>query len=180
MKQTTYELVGEWANLDNALNDAEDDAAAAIAEGRPREDGLIEALEQAVAQLSGDAVYNVTGLIRLVRNAADMEASIKREEERLAARRKTAQARQLRLRSYLAMIVGVAPGRKIKTTIGTVTITNGKPSVVIDDVMLLPPGTYTIPTEIIPDKRAIKELIEAGNDVPGAHIEIGEPVLVLR
>lgn len=180
MKQTTYELTGEWANLDKALSDAEDEAAAALAEGRPVEEGYAEAIAEALEGIKGDVIYNVTGLIRLFRNAADMEASIKREEDRLAARRKAAQARQQRLRSYLTGIVELSPGHKVKTTIGTVTVSKGKPSVVIDDLFLLPPGTYTIPTEIIPDKRKIKELIEDGNEVPGAHIQIGDPILVIR
>ena len=180
MKQTTYELTGEWANLDKALSDAEDEAAAALAEGRPVEEGYAEAIAEALEGIKGDVIYNVTGLIRLFRNAADMETSIKREEDRLAARRKAAQARQQRLRSYLAGIVELSPGRKVKTTIGTVTVQRGHASVVIDDIDLLPPGTYDIPVEIIPNKRVIKELIEDGNIVPGAHIQVGDPILVIR
>lgn len=180
MKQTTYELVGDWAFLDNALSEAEDEAASALIEGRPIDMSYSLALAEALNEIRGDAIDKVTGVIRLLKNSTDMESSIKREEDRLHLRRKAAQARQQRLRAFLVMIVELTPDKKVKTAIGTATISKGKPSVVIDDVNLLPPGTYNIPVEIIPDKKMIKELIDAGNEVPGAHIQIGDPILVIR
>ncbi|EOH3237522.1 siphovirus Gp157 family protein, partial [Morganella morganii] len=53
-------------------------------------------------------------------------------------------------------------------------------SVVIDDESLIPDSLVDVQTIVSPDKKAIKEALENGIAVPGAHIEIGERSLMVR
>ncbi|MNT36671.1 hypothetical protein D3C72_1727710 [compost metagenome] len=51
---------------------------------------------------------------------------------------------------------------------------------VIENADLLPDELVTVQTLVTPDKKAIKEAIENGVEVKGAHIEIGERSLQVR
>lgn len=51
---------------------------------------------------------------------------------------------------------------------------------VIDNADLLPDELVTVQTLVTPDKKAIKVAIDSGEDVKGAHIEIGERSLQVR
>jgi len=77
-------------------------------------------------------------------------------------------------------------GRKVKTSLVTVWAQNSPPSVVVDDLAALPDffktATVKAPLERIPEslreiatvepsKTAIKEAIDNGEEVPGAHFE---------
>lgn len=88
---------------------------------------------------------------------------------------------------------------KLKTSKNTFSARKGSISVVIDNEKLLPDELVAVQTIIAPDKKAIKEAIEAAeaaaaqitadggevpaellNPVPGAHLEIGERSLQVR
>lgn len=62
----------------------------------------------------------------------------------------------------------------------TFTAAKGRASVVIDDESLIPDSLVDVQTIVSPDKKAIKEALENGIAVPGAHIEIGERSLMVR
>lgn len=60
----------------------------------------------------------------------------------------------------------------------TISLLNGRQTVSILNLDELPQGTFT--TERKPDKAAIKRLIDAGDDVPGAAIVTGEASISVR
>ena len=60
----------------------------------------------------------------------------------------------------------------------TISLLNGRETVSITDIDALPQGTFTI--ERKPDKAAIKAMLEAGEDIPGAALVSGENVLTVR
>lgn len=60
----------------------------------------------------------------------------------------------------------------------TISLINGRETVSITDIDALPQGTFSL--ERKPDKAAIKALIDAGEDVPGAGIVRGDPSLAVR
>ena len=70
--------------------------------------------------------------------------------------------------------------KTFKTERNTLTVRKGSPLVVIDDESLLPDELVNVKTIVTPDKLKIKEAIEAGDNVKGAHIEIGESSLQVR
>jgi hypothetical protein len=65
---------------------------------------------------------------------------------------------------------------KVKLPIATLSIIAGRPGVVIDDVRALPQGF----TRLEPVKSAIKQSIENGENVPGAHLEAGPDTVSIR
>jgi hypothetical protein len=65
---------------------------------------------------------------------------------------------------------------KVKLPVATLSILAGRPGVVIDDVAALPQGF----TRLEPVKSAIKQSIENGEDVPGAHLEAGPDTVSIR
>lgn len=60
----------------------------------------------------------------------------------------------------------------------TISVVKGRNTVSITDMAALPQGTFT--TERKPDKAAIKRLMDAGEDVPGAALVVGENTLIVR
>ncbi len=68
--------------------------------------------------------------------------------------------------------------RRVELPEATLSIANSPRSVVIIDEGLLPKSCIRIKTE--PDKIAIKQMLDAGNDVPGACFSNPEPHLTIR
>lgn len=60
----------------------------------------------------------------------------------------------------------------------TISLLNGRETVSITDIDALPQGTFSL--ERKPDKAAIKALIEAGEDIPGAAIVHGDASISVR
>ncbi len=60
----------------------------------------------------------------------------------------------------------------------TISLQNGRETVSITDIDALPQGTFSL--ERKPDKAAIKAQIDAGEDVPGAAVVHGDPILTVR
>lgn len=60
----------------------------------------------------------------------------------------------------------------------TISVTKPRTSVEIVDVNALPQGTFATVRQ--PDKTAIKALLEAGDDVPGAALKTSDPGLTVR
>ena len=70
--------------------------------------------------------------------------------------------------------------KNFKTERNTLTVRKGSVSVVIDNVDQLPDELVDVATVVAPDKKKIKEAIEAGEDIKGAHLEIGAESLQVR
>jgi len=121
------------------------------------------------------------------------------EMKRLSERKKSFETKDKSLRKYILSCLLGAGLDKLKTPKNTFTARQGSVSVVIDNEGLLPDELVTVVTAIAPDKKAIKEAIEAAeaaaeqikadggevppellNPVPGAHLEIGERSLQVR
>lgn len=84
-----------------------------------------------------------------------------------------AAARDMALQLMLA-----AEQQKIVSATATLWTRDGGATVVVDNERELPQGfTKTVTT---PDKTAIKKSLEAGEDVPGAHLETSGPSLSIR
>jgi hypothetical protein len=60
----------------------------------------------------------------------------------------------------------------------TISLLNGRETVSITDINALPQGTFSL--ERKPDKAAIKAMLDAGDDVPGAAIVHGDPSISVR
>ncbi|GKV93556.1 siphovirus Gp157 family protein [Pectobacterium aroidearum] len=115
-----------------------------------------------------------------VRNLEGLAKTCDEEAKRLADRKKSFENRAKQLKSYVLNCLLAAGMDKLKTTTNTFTARKGVTSVIIDNEGLLPDEMVAVQTIVAPDKKAIKEAIESGVEVPGAHIEIGARSLQVR
>ena len=118
----------------------------------------------------------------LFEHKASEAAFFKAVEDKAKARRKAIEATCDRLREYLAAAMAQAGVKSIKGDgLFSISLCDGRPSVAIDDPNKLVIGeTADIVETLKPRADAIKAKIEAGEDVPGAHIEYGRPYLMIR
>lgn len=115
-----------------------------------------------------------------VRNLDGLAKTCDEEAKRLAERKKSFENRAKSIKQYVLNCLITAGLDKLKTTTNTFTARKGVASVIIDNEALLPDEMVAVQTLIAPDKKAIKEAIENGVDIPGAHIEIGARSLQVR
>lgn len=84
------------------------------------------------------------------------------------------------LADYIAMAMKKANITKIKADnqLFTVSLVKGKTSVVVDDVDLLDFGMFEVVRK--PLSKPIKEALEKGETVQGAHLEVGNDYAMIR
>lgn len=82
------------------------------------------------------------------------------------------------LKGLLLKLMATAKLPTLPLPEATVSVTPGRSTVSIVDLDELPQGTFTTVRQ--PDKAAIKALIDAGEDVPGAALVTGENTLTVR
>lgn len=182
---TAIALANDYSSLLNLLETSEDLTPEMIAD-------TLEGLEGALADKL-DAVMVVA------RNNIGLAKVCDEEMKRLADRKKSFENKDKALRKYILSCLLAAGLDNLKTVKNTFTARKGTVIVVIDNDALLPDELVTVQTVIAPDKKAIKEAIEAAeaaaaqitadggtppaeltNPVPGAHLEIGERSLQVR
>jgi len=110
--------------------------------------------------------------------ALEMIAGIKERSFNLKDRLGRYERRAEAMAAFALRLMTAAGQSKISLPEATLSVSKGRASVVIDDLSALPQGTFS--TERKADKTAIKAQIDAGEDVPGAHIEMGDQSLTMR
>lgn len=115
-----------------------------------------------------------------VRNIEGQAKTLADESKRLTDRKKSFEIQVKNLKKYALDCLLKSGMDSLRTTKNTFTARKGIANVIIDDESKLPDELVDVQTITAPDKKAIKEAIENGIDVPGAHIEIGERSLQVR
>lgn len=91
-------------------------------------------------------------------------------------------ARQVRsaegIKSLMLSLMSAADLQKLPLPEATISITKPRTSVEVTDIDALPQGTFATVRQ--PDKTAIKAMLEAGDDVPGAALKTSDPGLTVR
>lgn len=98
------------------------------------------------------------------------------EAKKLTQRKQRAERKSDLMRDLALTLMTEARKHKVTLPIATLFIVAGRPGVVIDDLTALPQGF----TKIDAVKSAIKEAIEKGEEVPGAHLAAGPDTLTIR
>lgn len=114
------------------------------------------------------------------RNLEGQAKTLDEESKRLADRKKSFENQVKNLKKYALDCLLKSGLDKLKTTKNTFTARKGSTSVVIDNEDLLPNDLVQVQVVTTPDKKAIKEAIEKGKKVAGAHLEINERTLQVR
>lgn len=110
--------------------------------------------------------------------ALGMVAMIKERASHLDERKKRFEARAGAMTALALRLMQVAQQTKLVIPEASISILEGKDSVVIDDLDELPQGAYRIKKEA--DKVAIKESIQSGSEIPGARLERGADTIQVR
>lgn len=99
---------------------------------------------------------------------ADVD-SLKTEEARMAARRRSIEARAARFKRYMLECMEHSNVDKVKTARFSMWVGRSQ-SVDIIDVGELPERFTTTRTDVVVDKKAIRDALKAGEEVPGARL----------
>lgn len=125
-----------------------------------------------------DAMDLIGHLIRQREEAGAFAAAAAELAKEYGARKSRLEAKAKALSAALGDILDATGQRKVEHPLGTVSRTKGRARVVIDSEDDIP-SQLTV-TTVKPDAAAIKKQLEAGEDVPGAHLETGPDGLMVR
>lgn len=138
------------------------------------EAALLAAIEQDVP----DAAHIVTLLVRAVGEAeADVDA-IGERLVALATRRDRAKRRAETMRGLLLTVMEAAGQTKWKHPEFTVSVSAGRPGLIITDETALPDECFRTVREL--DKAKTKQLLSEGVPIAGAEMANGMPTLTIR
>lgn len=135
-----------------------------------------EMVESALEEVEGSFEDKAENIVKLIKSIEADIKGYKEEETRLSTRRKTLENKAKGLKEYLEGSMIALDKKDIKGKIFTLAIKKNPPSVVIDDLNILPMEYKKI--EEKEDKKKIKESIDNGIEVPGARIEQKESLRI--
>lgn len=148
-----YEYTQDYLNLLEIADDVDPDV-------------LLDTL-QAIQESLEDKAENVAKLVRSFE--ADAK-TIKAEEERLAAKRKTLEGQVVYLKKYLFEQLDATGIQKIKRPLFTISIQANPPGVDVIDESLIP-ADYWVPLGAKLDKTKILQQLKSGETVDGCEIK---------
>lgn len=143
---------------------------------RLSESGLDEqTITDTLEGLSGDIEQKAINLAKLIRNIEAETSAIRSAVDDMVKRANAEEAKAKRLRDYLKDCLQQAEIRKVSCPFFVVSLKATPAAVVIDDEKLIRGDLMVWPPAPPPkpDKRAIAEVIKAGEEVAGAHLESG-------
>ncbi|WP_304168842.1 siphovirus Gp157 family protein [Lonsdalea britannica] len=156
-----YEIANDFAKLTNSDMDPE-----MIADTL---EGIEWAMEAKVEQI-----------LAICKNELAYADALKEESRSLSERAKATESRVAKMKEYVAASLEAAGKKSLKAGLHQVTVRAPSKSVKITDEAALPSEFVDYETIIKANKLAIKKQLEAGIDVPGAHISLGKPSLIIN
>ena len=165
-----YDLTGVYKNLLDSVIDWE--TGEVDEENVPNFGALFEGVEDGIKS-------KLDGCARVLRTLKSEAEELKREEERIAKRRKSLERNHEALKDYMLGCMQFADIRNIKTALFTMFLSAPKPSVKVTDLKKLP-AKYKIEQDPKPDKKALMVELKAGKKVEGAELNEGKESLVVR
>ena len=147
-----YEIVSSIQALESLMSDEEFDAT--------------EYLDAVDLQLS----EKVDNIVKFNKHLELTEDALNKELDRLGKYLHAVKSRRVKLVEYVKYTMEKHGLEKLETKIARISFRKST-MVVIDDKEQLPAEFIKVKTIAEPDKLRIKAVIEAGDKVPGAHIE---------
>lgn len=138
------------------------------------EAALLAAIEQDVP----DAERIVTLLVRAIGEAEGDAAALAERLKGLEMRQDRARRRGETMRGLLLTLMEAAGVQKWRHPEFTVSVSQGRPRVIITDPDELPAACLR--TTVEPDKTKIKQLLSEGVPIAGAELANGMPTLTIR
>ena len=164
-----YELTGDYAKF------------AEIAQQGDLDDDMQAMLDGALANLADDIEVKLEGYAKVIKNFESDIEGLKKEEDRLAGKRRTLENRVKSMKTAMCDAM-IATGKlKVKGDLFSFTVRNNAPSVVMDvnyieDV----PEKYLIAQEPKIDRKLLAEDLKTdGAALEGiAHLESSQSILI--
>ena len=164
-----YELTGDYAKF------------AEIAQQGDLDDDMQAMLDDALANLADDIEVKLEGYAKVIKNFESDIEGLKKEEDRLAGKRKTLENRVKSMKTAMRDAM-IATGKlKVKGDLFSFTVRNNAPSVVMDEQYIENiPEKYLIPQEPKIDRKLLAEDLKAdGAALEGiAHLESSQSILI--
>jgi hypothetical protein len=145
-----------------------------LADAETDETALLAEIERDVP----DAQAIVAALVRAIDEAETAMEGVASRMQGLAARQKRHRAKAETMRGLLLSLMEAAGTQKWKHPEFTVSVSPGRPGVLITDPDALP--AECLRTVVEPDKSKIKQLLDAGTPIAGAVLANGVPALTIR
>ena len=163
---TLYTIAEQFKELAALAETADEDLAVALRDTMEGIEGEFQEKGKAIAMIT----LNIDG---------DLEA-IQSQIDRLTERKRIINNRKEGLKEYLRTNMDAAGIAKITHPLFTITCGKGKPIVVIDDEKAIPDDFVNVKVTSAPDKAAIAKALKDGQEVPGAHSEIGKSSISIK
>ena len=164
-----YELTGDYAKF------------AEIAQQGDLDDDMQAMLDDALANLADDIEVKLEGYAKVIKNFESDIEGLKKEEDRLAGKRKTLENRVKSMKTAMRDAM-IATGKlKVKGDLFNFTVRNNAPSVVMDEQYIENiPEKYLIAQEPKIDRKLLAEDLKAdGAALEGiAHLESSQSILI--
>lgn len=159
-----YELRSEYVELRE------------LAQQDMSEEDQRQALEDTLTGLRSEIVDKLHACCVVVRELESEAAAIRTEEERLAARRRALDANADRLRAYMTVEMATMEMRSIRTPLFSLALQTNKAKLVIRDEATIPDPLCRMIRK--PDNQAVRDALERGEKIPGAHLEPSQSVRI--
>lgn len=152
---TLYDLQGAYARVAALAADPESDP---------------EAIKDTLASIKDGIEEKAVGYAYVIKSVEDDMKLVEAEIDRLTTRKQALNNRVKTMKQALTDAMQTAGVKKVKTPTLTVWIQASTSVQVPEDYRLLPPQYVTEKVTHVPDKRSIKEALEAGTTIVGAEL----------
>lgn len=152
-KITLFDISERYLNIEELLNNPD-----------IPEEVLVEALNSINEEFSAKA-DNIVKFIKIVEGDCEV---LKKEEARLAGKRRTLENKSKRMKQYLEDNMRLIGNTKFKTTLFSYNIQSNPPSLEIKNEDLIPDTYKTIETVVKIDKKQLLKDIKEGLDLKDA------------
>lgn len=161
-----YQIGKEFQQLTALAENADEDMAVAIHDTMGAIQAEFEDKGKAIAMLA----LNIDG---------DLEA-IQSQIDRLTERKRIINNRKEALKEYLRTNMEASGITKISHPLFTISLSKGRPIVVVDNEKDIPDDYMNVKVTSSPDKAMIAKAIKEGVEVPGAHSETGKSSISIK
>lgn len=130
--------------------------------------------------IEGATDFNMTmeRVVGAFLDAVSMKDAIALRQKSLVERGARYERKAEALRGLTMQLLKAAAKTKLALPEASLSLRSGYPSVVVDNMAELPQGFTK--TDISPRKAEIKKAIEAGETIPGAHLEVGPDTVTIK
>jgi hypothetical protein len=137
-----------------------------------------EIIKDTLAPFKQEVEAKITNIAAYIKNLEIEAAAMKQYEDNMNKKRKVVENKILRIKEYIKSNMIECEINKISSPEFNIQIRPCTDSVVIDDESKLHDVVMNVKVIRTPDKNKIKNMLNEGWDVPGAHLESGWSLVI--